>query len=92
MYVGAALRLNKYMSMTRFEGILFSLRYKDRKVVEYNYMLFHMRQMEESWSINVAEELNPSWINVTDESMVNWFNKCVPIFMCVGRESHTFSD
>ena len=44
---GAPFILNKYMSKTRFEGILFLLCYTDRKNVEYNDGFFHMCQMEE---------------------------------------------
>ena len=40
--------------------------------------------MEEAWNINMAEEFNPSWINVLEEIMVEWFSKYAPVFMCVG--------
>ena len=43
---GAPLRLNNYMSMTRFEGIFGYLRYTDQKDVEYYDVFFHMRKME----------------------------------------------
>ena len=52
---GAPFRLNKYMSRTRFEGILGSLRYTDKKDVEYYDGFFHMRQIEEAWNLNMAE-------------------------------------
>ena len=40
----------------------------------------------------MAEEFNPSWINVLDESMMDWFNKYAPVFMCVGRKTHTIGN
>ena len=80
------------MSRTRFGGILGYLRYKVQKDIEYYDGLFHMRKMEESWNLKMAEEFNPSWINLLDKSMMNWFNKYAPIFMCVGHKPHTFSN
>ena len=58
------------MPRTWFEGILGSLCYTDKKEVEYYDGFFHMLQMEEAWNINMAEEFNPSWINVLEEIMV----------------------
>ena len=55
MYGGAPFRLNKYMSRTMFEVILGYLHYTDKKNVEYYDGFFHMRQMEESWNLNMAE-------------------------------------
>ena len=56
-----------------------------------------MRQLEEAWNQNMAQQFLPSWINVLDESMMEWFNKWSPGFMCVsrkpdpfGNERHTF--
>ena len=46
MFEGVPFRINKYMSSTRFEGIILSLHYTDRKDVEYDDGLFHMWQME----------------------------------------------
>ena len=80
------------MSRNRFEGILGSLRYTDRKDIKYYYGLFHMRQMEESWNLNTAEEFNPSWINVLDGIMMEWFNKYAPGFMCVERKPYPFGN
>ena len=85
---GAPFRINKYMSMTRFEGILGYLPNTYQKDIEYYYGFFHMRKMEEAWNLNMAEEFNPSWINVLDEIMMEWFNKYAPVFMCVGRKPH----
>ena len=40
----------------------------------------------------MAEEFNISWINVLDESMMEWFNKYVPGFMCVGHKPQPFGN
>ena len=40
----------------------------------------------------MAEEFNPSWINVMDEIMMEWFNKYATVFICVGRKPHSFSN
>ena len=42
--------------------------------------------------MNRAEEFNPSWINVLDESMMEWFNKYAPGFMCIGSKPHHFGN
>ena len=62
--------------------------YKNK--VECNYGFFHTHQMEEAWNMNMAEEFNPSWINVLDKSMTEWFKKYVPGFMCDGHKPHPF--
>ena len=46
MSVGAPFRLNKYISRTRFEGILVSIRYILQNDVGYYDGFFHMRKME----------------------------------------------
>jgi hypothetical protein len=51
-----------------------------------------MRQLEEAWNKNMADEFSPAWINVLDESMMEWFNKWAPGFMCVGRKPHPFGN
>ena len=88
---GATFRLNKYMSRARFEVILVSISYRVQNDVGYYYGFFHMHKTEEAWNLNMAEEFNPSWINVLDESMMEWFNKYAPGFMCVGHKPHPFS-
>ena len=50
---GAPFRLDKYISRIIFEGILGSLRYRDKKYIEYYDVFFHMRQMEEAWNVNM---------------------------------------
>ena len=37
-------------------------------------------------------QLFPSWIDVLGESMMEWFNKWAPGFMCVGRKPHPFGN
>lgn len=92
MFKGAPFRLAPYMSRTRFEEILGSLRYTNRPEVAYHDGFFHMRQLEEAWNENMANEFCPSWISVLDESMMEWFNKYAPGFMCVGRKPHPFGN
>jgi hypothetical protein len=91
MYKGAPFRLGKYMSRNRFDEILSSLRYTNKEV-DFPDGFFHMRQLEEAWNKNMADEFSPSWINVLDESMMEWFNKYAPGFMCVGRKPHPFGN
>ena len=90
MSEGATFRLNKYISSTRFEVILSSLRYMGRKDVEYNAGFYHICQMEKTQNINMAEEFSPSWIHVLDESMMEWFNKYAPVFTCICCKHHPF--
>ena len=40
----------------------------------------------------MAQQFLPSCINILDESMMEWFNKWDPGFMCVGRKTHTFGN
>ena len=80
------------MSSTSFEGILVSIRYRYQKDVVYYDGLFHMRKMEESWNLNISEEFNPSWINILGTIMMEWFNKYVPKFMCVGCKPRYFGN
>ena len=76
---GAPFRLGRYMSRGRFDQILSSLRYTNQEVAYYDGFL-HMRQMQEAWNKNMEDEFCPSWINVLDESMMEWFNKFAPGF------------
>ena len=55
MSEGVPFRLNNYMSGTRFEVILSSLRLTDINYVEYNYGLLQIIQVEEAWNINMPE-------------------------------------
>ena len=40
----------------------------------------------------MAEEFNPPWINILEESMMDWFKKYAPGFMCVGHKPNTFGN
>ena len=40
----------------------------------------------------MAQHFLPSWINVLDEYMMEWFNKWDPGFMCVGHKLHPFGN
>ena len=51
-----------------------------------------MSQMKEACNMNIAEEFNPSWINVMDESMMGWFNKYAPGFVFIQCKPHPFGN
>jgi hypothetical protein len=91
MFFGAPFRLNDYMSRDRFDSILAALRYTDEEVGYVDGFL-EMRKIEERWNQNMEDEFDPSWMNVLDESMMEWFNKYAPGFMCVGRKPHPFGN
>ena len=38
------------------------------------------------------EEFNPPWINILGKSIIEWFKKYAPGFMCVGCKPHTFGN
>ena len=86
---GAPFRLNRIMSCNHFDSILIVLRFTNREV-PYEDGFFQMRQLEGAWNQNMAQKFFPSWINVLDDSMMDWFNKWAPGFMCVGRKPHPF--
>ena len=48
--------------------------------------------MEEARNMNMSEEFNPSWINVLDKIIMEWFNKYAPGFMCIGPKTHPFGN
>jgi Transposase IS4 len=91
---GAPFRFNEYMSRNRFEDILQNLVYTNRTPpAGYVDRFFQMRQMEEAWNKNMADQFDPSWINCLDESMMEWLNQFTcPGFMCVGRKPHPFGN
>ena len=51
-----------------------------------------MHQMEEAWNMNMDNQFNPYWNNLMDESIMEWFNKYAPGFMCVRRKPHPFGN
>ena len=87
MAKGALFRLNRIMSRNRFDYIISALRFTNREV-PYEDDFLQMCQLEESWDQNMAQQFFPSWINDLDESMMEWFNKWAPGFMCVVRKPH----
>ena len=64
--------------------IISSLCCTDREVVEYNYGFFHMHQKEDVWNMNITDEFNPSWINLLDNIMMEWFRKYTPVLCALG--------
>ena len=91
MAEGDPLRLNCIMSHNHFDSILRDLRFTNREV-PYQDGFLQMCQLEGSWNQNMAQQFLPSWINVMDESIMEWFNKWSPGFMCVGRKPHPFGN
>ena len=91
MTEGASFRINHIMSCNRFNYILGSLCFTNREVL-YEYGFFHMQQLEEACNHNMAQQFFSSWINVLDDSMMEWFNKCYPGVMCVGCKPHYFEN
>ena len=91
MAEGAPFRINRIMSCNRFDYIFSALRFTNREF-PYKDGFFQMRQFEEAWNHNMAQQFLPSWINVLDESMIEWFNKWAPGFMCFSRKPRTFDN
>jgi hypothetical protein len=91
---GAPSRFNEFMSRNRFEDILQNLVYTNRPApTGYTDRFFLIRQLEEAWNKNMADQFDPSWINCLDESMMEWLNQFTcPGFMCVGRKPHPFGN
>ena len=65
MAKGAPFRLNSIMSRNRFDYILSAFRFTNREV-PYEDGLLQMRQLEEAWNQNMAQQFLSSWINVLD--------------------------
>ena len=87
----APFRLNRIMSLNRFDYILSAFRFTNREV-PYEDGFLQMRQLEEAWNQNIAQQFLPSLINVIDESMMEWFSKWDSGFMCVVRKPHPFGN
>ena len=49
-----------------------------------------MSQVWEAWNKNMTDEFISSWINVLNESVIQWYNKSSPLFVCVGHKPHIF--
>ena len=92
MYESEPFRPNIYMPRTRFELILLSLCYTNRKDVEYNGGFFHMHQMEKAWNIHIADEFNLSQINMLVKAMTEWTNNYAPIFTSIGLKPDLFGN
>ena len=91
MAKGAPFRINHIMSCNRFDSILSANSFTNTELT-HEYGFLNMCQLEEAWNENMAQQFFPSWINVLDDSMMEWFNKWVPGFMCVGRNPHLFGN
>ena len=87
----APFRLNSIMSRNRFDSILSAISFTNREV-PYEDGFLQMFQLEEAWNHNMDQQFVPSCINVLDDSVMEWFNKWSPGFMCVGRKPHPFGN
>ena len=83
--------LNRIMSRKQFDYILSAIHFTNRQVPNEDG-LFQMRQLEESRNQNIAQQFLPSWINVLDESMMEWFNKWALGLIYVGLKPHPFEN
>ena len=91
MAKSALFRLNYIMSRNWFDSILGALRITNREVT-YEDGFLQMRQLEEAWNQNMDQQFLPSWINVLDEPMMEWFNNWASGFMCVSRKPYPFGN
>ena len=91
MAKGSSFRLNSIMSCNRFDSILSTFRFTNREV-PYEDGFFQTSQLEDAWNQNMAQQFFPSWINVLDKYMMEWFKKWSPGCMCVGRNPHPFGN
>ena len=87
MEKGSPFRLHHIISRKQLYDILSSLCYTNKEV-PYEDGFLHMRQLEESWNKNMADQFLPSWIHFLDDSMMEWYNKWDPGFMCLGHKPH----
>ena len=71
MAKGVPFRLNHMMSCNWFDYIFSDICFNNREV-PYKDGFFHTRQLGESWNQNMAQHIFSSWINVLDESMIEW--------------------
>ena len=93
MYEGAPFRLGDYMTRTRFEEILSSLRYTDESPPTLLDRFWEVRRLIVAWNKNMDDNFIPSWINAIDESMSKWLNEYTcPGFMFVPRKPWKFGN
>ncbi len=60
MYVGAAFRLNGYMTKTRFEQILGTLQFTDQQPLQHTDKFWEVRQLIDAWNANMHSNFSPS--------------------------------
>ena len=51
-----------------------------------------MRQMDYARNKNMAYDVNPSWINVPDKIIMEWYNKFTHGFICFGWKPYPFEN
>jgi hypothetical protein len=88
-FEGAPYRLNKYMSLYRFESILKSLRYTNIPSPAFKDKFHDVRLLIQSFNIHMSKIFIPSWISCLDESMSPWTSRWTcPGWMFVPRKPH----
>ena len=92
-FEGAPHRFSSFMTCTRFEEILSSLRLTDIPFPPYTDRFHVIRQMINEWNKNIQFNFVPSWINCLDESICVWTSKYTcPGWMVVPRKPHPFGN
>ena len=61
--------LNLIISERYLENITHAMYYTNRKILEYDDPFFQHRHMEGGWNSKLAENVDPSWVSVLDESI-----------------------
>ena len=85
----APFRLDNFMYCKQLNNIISALWYTNMEVPYKNEFIF-IQKLEEFWNENMAKQFLPSWINIHDKWMIEWFNKWDPVLMCVRRKHHPF--
>ena len=81
------------MTPTRFKDITRCLRFTDKKPPSYVDKFWEVRQMIQSWNINMALVFVVSWITCLDESMSIWYNRWTcPGWVFCPRKPHPFGN
>ena len=90
---GAPFRFNKWMTLNRFETILYNLVFTNEDKPAYKDKFWQVRRMIQHWNDNMKMQYSASWVSCLDESMSIWLSK----FTCPGwvfcpRKPHPFGN
>jgi Transposase IS4 len=95
LFQGAPFRVSGFMSRTRFENILYNLKFTSQPEPPPDRpdKFFFIREMVKAFNDNLQKNFSSSWINCLDESMMEWANKYTcPGFMYVPRKPHPYGN